>query len=143
MNSTDSSAQMSTQQHDPRLPGGPQQGQPGQPGAQNPHGQPGSHGPMGFHGPQGQGGPHGQPQTPKPPKPPKVGRKDGLAPNLKEAPEDVRYGVWAWLSVAVFQLLASVVQFVANIVDPRALTQSSQGILDSQSGLFALSLIHI
>ncbi|WP_408925137.1 hypothetical protein ACKFRT_09630 [Corynebacterium sp. YSMAA1_1_F7] len=137
MNSTDSSAQMSTQQHDPRLQGGPQQGQPGQPGSQNPHGQPGSHGPMGSHGPQGQWGPHGQPHTPRPPKPPKVGRKDGLAPNLKEAPEDVRYGVWAWLSVAVFQLLASVVQFVANIVDPRALTQSSQGILDSQSGMFA------
>ncbi|WP_293817508.1 hypothetical protein [uncultured Corynebacterium sp.] len=66
-----------------------------------------------------------------------MGRKDGLAPNLKEAPEDVRYGVWAWLAVAVLQLLASVVQFVANIVDPRALTQSSQGILDSQSGMFA------
>lgn len=128
MNSTDSSARMSTQQHDPRLQGGSQGGpQPGQHGSQ-----------PGFQGQYGPQNPQRQSQQPlRPPKPPKVGRKDGLAPNLKEAPEDVRYGVWAWLAVAVLQLLASVVQFVANIVDPRALTQSSQGILDSQSGMFA------
>lgn len=140
MNSTDSSAHMSTQQHDPRLQGGSQGGpQPGQHGQQPgpQRGQQNLQGQPGPHGPQGPYGSHGPQQPPKPPKPPKVGRKDGLAPNLKEAPEDVRYGVWAWLAVAVLQLLASVVQFVANIVDPRALTQSSQGILDSQSGMFA------
>ncbi|MDK8890735.1 hypothetical protein QQA05_04880 [Corynebacterium macclintockiae] len=84
--------------------------------------------------PQGTGGPTG---TPKPPKPPKVGRKDGLAPNLQNAPEDVRFGVWAWLAVSVLQLLASVVQFVSNLADPRNLTKSSQGMLDSQTGMFA------
>lgn len=130
MNSTDSSARMSTQQHDPRLQGGsPGGSQPGPP-----PGPQGQYAPQNPQGPQGQNGPQ---QPLRPPRPPKVGRKDGLAPNLKEAPEDVRYGVWAWLAVSVLQLLASVVQFVANIVDPRALTQSSQGILDSQSGMFA------
>lgn len=54
-------------------------------------------------------------------KPPKVGRKDGLAPNLKGAPEDVRFGVMAWLSVSSMQAMYAILQFVANIVDPRAL----------------------
>lgn len=53
--------------------------------------------------------------------PPKVGRKDGLAPNLKDAPEDIRFGVMAWLSVSSMQAMYAIVQFVANIVDPRAL----------------------
>lgn len=127
MNSTDSSARMNTQQQDPRQMGGPHTGSQQRPPMA----------PQGYGIPQGAPGQQGPLGTPKPPKPPKVGRKDGLAPDIKNAPEDVRYGVWAWLSVAVLQLLASVVQFVANIVDPRALTQSSQGMLDSQSGLFA------
>lgn len=65
-------------------------------------------------------------QPPRPsnddmPKPPKVGRPDGLAPNLKGAPEDVRFGVWAWLSVCAMQVLDAIVLFVANVVDDRAL----------------------
>lgn len=55
------------------------------------------------------------------PQPPKVGRPDGLAKNLDGAPEDVRYGVLAWLSVSSMQAMYAIVQFVANIVDPRAL----------------------
>ncbi|WJY73635.1 hypothetical protein [Corynebacterium auriscanis] len=55
------------------------------------------------------------------PKPPKVGRPDGLAPSLKGAPEDVRFGVWAWLSVSAMQVLDGVVQFVGNLTDDRAL----------------------
>lgn len=54
-------------------------------------------------------------------KPPKVGRKDGLAKNLKGAPEDVRLGVMMWWSVAGMQVVYALVQFLANIVDPRAL----------------------
>ncbi|WP_273351508.1 hypothetical protein [Corynebacterium resistens] len=65
-------------------------------------------------------------QPPRPvnddtPKPPKVGRPDGLAPNLKGAPEDVRFGVWAWLSVCAMQVLDAIVIFVANLVDDRSL----------------------
>lgn len=55
------------------------------------------------------------------PKPPKVGRPDGLAPNLNGAPEDVRFGVWAWLSVCAMQVLNAIVGFVGNLVDDRAL----------------------
>ena len=54
-------------------------------------------------------------------KPPKVGRPDGLAKNLKGAPEDVRMGVLMWWSVCSMQALYAIVQFVANIVDPSAL----------------------
>lgn len=72
-------------------------------------------------------------------KPPKVGRKDGLAKNLKGAPEDVRLGVMAWLSVSSMQAMYAVVQFVANIVDPRALTsqiKESEQSMGSFAGAF-------
>lgn len=59
-------------------------------------------------------------------KPPKVGRKDGLAKNLKGAPEDVRLGVMMWWSVAGMQVVYALVQFLANIVDPRALKTQLQ-----------------
>lgn len=69
----------------------------------------------------------------KMPTPPKVGRKDGLAPSFKKAPEDVRYGVWAWLSVSALQVLSAVVQYVANVADPRALRQQAKDYLDNKS----------
>lgn len=73
-------------------------------------------------------------------KPPKVGRPDGLAKSLKGAPDDVRLGVWMWLSVASMQAMYALVQFVANIVDPRALKtqlkQQSEG-MGGTSGLLA------
>ena len=65
------------------------------------------------------------------PKPPKVGRPDGLAPNLNGAPEDVRFGVWAWLSVCTMQVLNAIVGFVGNVVDDRALRgQITQNLKD-------------
>ena len=56
----------------------------------------------------------GQPPTqpsaaPQPPTPLKMGRKDGLASSFTQAPENVRYGVWAWLCVSALQVLSAVV----------------------------------
>lgn len=68
-------------------------------------------------------------------KPPKVGRKDGLAKNLNGAPEDVRFGVMTWLCVASMQALYAIVQFVANIVDPRALTSQIKESEESMGNL--------
>lgn len=67
--------------------------------------------------------------------PPKVGRPDGLAPNLNGAPEEVKYGVWAWLSVASMQALVAIFQFIANIVDPRAIQQQLKEQSESLGGL--------
>lgn len=73
------------------------------------------------------------PQAPfQPPKPPKVGRPDGLAPNLKDAPEDVRWGVLAWVITAALQMLYALVQFVANLTDSRALYAQIKQQLDGE-----------
>jgi hypothetical protein len=57
------------------------------------------------------------------PQPPKMGRQDGLAPSVKDAPENVRYGVRAWYTVAVLQLLTAVLQMVMNLQDRRTVVQ--------------------
>ncbi|WCZ37393.1 hypothetical protein CHEID_09335 [Corynebacterium heidelbergense] len=72
-----------------------------------------------------------QPQTPpsqdptpsQPTRPPKIGRPGGLARSVKPAPDDVRWGMWCWLSVSSMQVLLAVVTFVSNLVDRRALRQ--------------------
>lgn len=69
------------------------------------------------------------------PKPPKVGRPDGLAPNLKAAPEDVQLGVQAWLAVTCLQILYAIVQFFSNIADDRELRQSVTQALDEGPGI--------
>lgn len=91
-------------------------------------------GPTNPYTPQGQQ-PAGQQGASKPPRPPKVGRKGGLAPNLKGAPEDVRVGVWAWLSVCVLQVLIAVVQYLANIADPRALHRQAKDYLTNEASI--------
>lgn len=69
------------------------------------------------------------------PLPPRVGRPDGLAPNLRGAPDDVRFGVWAWLSVSSMQALYAIVNYVANVVDPRALRSQIKEELESVGGM--------
>lgn len=73
--------------------------------------------------------------TLKPPKPPKIGRKDGLAPNLTNAPENVQLGVKAWWAVAAMQALIAVTQFLGNLIDPGQLRQSLNQTLDQQPEL--------
>lgn len=75
----------------------------------------------------------------QPPKPPKVGRPDGLAPNLKEAPEDVRWAVMAWLITAGLQILYALVQFASNVMDSRALYAQVKKQLEGDGGGLSLS----
>lgn len=69
------------------------------------------------------------------PTPLKPGRPDGLAPSLKGAPEDVRYGVWAWQSVAAMQFLYYVVYLVGNLTDPRNLNRVATRYLEENPDL--------
>src|SRR5699024_976351 len=72
---------------------------------------------------------------PELPKPPKVGRPDGLAPSLKDAPENVRLGVRAWLAVSGLQILYALVQFVANLSDDRDLRRTVTKTLEEGAGV--------
>ncbi len=65
-------------------------------------------------------GPGGFPEMPTPPK---MGRADGLAPSVKDAPEQVKDGVRIWYAVAALQLLTGVLQLVLTLTDRRALTR--------------------
>lgn len=71
----------------------------------------------------------------KAPKPPKVGRKDGLAPNLKDAPENVQLGVKAWWTVAAMQAIVALAQFIGNLIDPGQRRQTLNQTLDHQPDL--------
>lgn len=77
--------------------------------------------------------------TAQPPKPPKVGRPDGLAPSLKEAPEDVRWAVLAWVITAGLQILYALVQFAANAVDSRTLYSQVKQQMEGDGGGLNLS----
>lgn len=75
-------------------------------------------GPPGFPGyPAARPGPGGMPE------PPKIGRPDGLAPSVKDAPEQVRDGVKIWYAVSGLQLLTGILQLVLNLTDRRALNR--------------------
>ncbi|KAB1504412.1 MFS transporter [Corynebacterium sp. 320] len=83
-------------------------------------------------------------EEPTPPKPPKVGRPDGLAKNLKEAPQNVQWGVGAWLITALFQIGHALVQFTANIMDSRALhAEVKKQLEDGNGGLGIGQLAHL
>lgn len=70
-------------------------------------------------------------------RPPKIGRPNGLAPNLREAPEDVRLGVRAWLAVSGLQIVYAIVQFISNLVDDSALRQAQREAMNGQGGMFS------
>lgn len=57
------------------------------------------------------------------PLPPPIGRPDGLAASVKDAPETVRDGVMVWYAVAAIQLLTGVIQLVLTLTDRRVLTR--------------------
>lgn len=57
------------------------------------------------------------------PTPPPIGRPDGLARSVKDAPATVRDGVRVWYTVAAVQLLTGVLQLVLTLTDRRALTR--------------------
>jgi drug/metabolite transporter superfamily protein YnfA len=68
--------------------------------------------------------PSGAPTPPAPmPTPPKMGRADGLAPSMKEAPVQVKDGVKIWYAVAALQLLTGILQLVLSLTDRRTLTR--------------------
>lgn len=111
---------------------GPGPNGPG-PNNQGPYGAgPNNQGPNGAgpnnHGPGGN-------RAPQLPKPPKVGRPDGLAPNLKGAPENVRLGVRAWLAVSGLQILYALIQFFANLVDDRDLRRTVTQTIEQGNGV--------
>ncbi|AGP31660.1 hypothetical protein [Corynebacterium terpenotabidum] len=60
---------------------------------------------------------------PEMPTPPKIGRPDGLARSVKDAPEQVRDGVKVWYAVAALQLFTGIIQLIATLTDRRALTR--------------------
>lgn len=68
--------------------------------------------------------PSGSSTPPAPmPTPPKMGRADGLAPSMKEAPAQVKDGVKIWYAVAGLQLLTGILQLVLSLTDRRTLTR--------------------
>lgn len=86
----------------------------------------GSTGPGDPSGPPAPAGPAGGPAGSGPdglPEPPKIGRPDGLAPSVKDAPEQVRDGVKVWYAVTALQLLTGILQLVLTLTDRRALTR--------------------
>lgn len=81
--------------------------------------------------------PSQSPESLKPPQPPKVGRPDGLAHNLKKAPENVRTAAQMWWVTCGLQALLYVTQYLANIADPRALYQQAKQALEANPALEA------
>ncbi|MGO1948194.1 MAG: hypothetical protein ACTH1D_01090 [Mycobacteriaceae bacterium] len=67
------------------------------------------------------------------PVPPKVGRSGGLAPDSKDAPENVRDGVRAWYIVAAIQAVTAVLQLIMTLQDRRALTSQVRDQMDNMS----------
>lgn len=74
-------------------------------------------------------------KTLKPPKPPKIGRSEGLAKNLHGAPENIRWGVGAWLSVSILHALLALVQCIGNFMDLGSVKQTLNQSLDTQQEL--------